>query len=156
MSPAPLLLAGAAAALATGLGRAAAERAARRSKPQRAFKSRLLDTSDAPFPHPCGGEEHPAAAAIDALIAAPPLPSDALGIGAAAAPPPLGATPLRWVASERALRAMCAELSGKTRFAVDLEHSPRAYHGITCLIQISIGGGQQRAPRARMHACAHA
>jgi hypothetical protein len=92
---------------------------------------------------------HPHAAAIERLLEEPPLPCApaALEPGHAPAPPaPLEDTPLVWVSREGELREAVAHLAAQPRFAMDLEHSPRAYHGVTCLIQISTGAHGARRP----------
>lgn len=141
-------------ALGTGVGalqqRVTAAR--NRDRPQRRFRRNLLDNTDAPFAHQghahapggppcdCREQQHPYAAVIERLLADPPLRGLPSAPGAPPAPPaPLEDSPLVWVADEAALAAMAAHLGREPRFALDVEHSPRAYHGITCLIQISTG-----------------
>ena len=141
-------------ALGSGVGalRQRVESVRNRDHPQRAFRVHLLDNSDAPVVHKgpalapggapcdCREQQHPYAAQIERLIADVPLPSAAApGAPAPAPPAPLEESPLVWVGDEAALRGMVAHLSRQPRFALDVEHSPRAYHGITCLIQISTG-----------------
>jgi hypothetical protein len=97
--------------------------------------------------HGPDGQAHPHADAIEALLAALPLPCPPAALQPGhvpAAPAPLEDTPLVWVSREGELREMVAHLSGQPRFAMDLEHSPRGYHGVTCLIQISTGAAACR------------
>lgn len=153
----PLALMGTAAlAAAAGMLGLQQRRRIVHRKPQRRFKRVLIDNTDAPFVHGtwdstkhaeagCDEQQHPYAAAIDRLLLELPMPSELQPWSTLPpSPAPLDATPLAWVADEAALRAMVRDLSREPRFALDVEHSPRAYHGITCLIQVSTG---------EMHAC---
>jgi len=166
MAP-PLALMSAAVFAAGTVGRVVAKRRAaaqRRAKPQRAFRRVYVDNTDAPFVHGDPADQlahqhldgaecdaahaesseprHPYAPAIERVLADLPLPSAVLtpgGGGAPEQPAALEDTPLVWVCDKVGLMAMVGHLAEVPRFAMDLEHSPRAYHGITCLIQISTG-----------------
>lgn len=161
------------AAVATGAAAAVVRRAnrGRTSKPQRRFRTRLADNSDAPFQHLspaaaaaaaaiCGdgrsdgvaavasstthegdtpAEQHPFAARIHVLMAAPhnPFPCSS---SLPAEPPPLAGTPLVWVDTPVKLRRMLADLEGVACIGVDTEHnSHRSYLGLLCLLQLSTG-----------------
>lgn len=145
-------------ALAITTGAAAAFEAGRRRrrrdalKPQRRFRRVFLEETPLHAAGDCDGGDgddgaptprgDPHADVIAALVRDPPLPSDVLRNGGEVeAPSPVEHTPLVWVATRRALANMAGDLRSARRFALDVEHSPRAYHGITCLLQLSTGEG---------------
>ena len=81
---------------------------------------------------------HPYGAAIEQLVARPPLPFDPSHY------PPLpqstADSPLIIVNSKRMLRRLVDDLRKESHLAIDTEHNAvRSYLGITCLLQISTG-----------------